>query len=103
MTPSSVVAGCALLVLTAVSFFWFPGHSILISDTQIYIPILKHLENSAVLAADPIAVRPHVSFTLYDEIALAVRSITHVDFETILQVQQFIWRAAGILGLFLIS
>jgi hypothetical protein len=30
----------AVLALTALGFFFYPGHTILQSDTQIYIPIL---------------------------------------------------------------
>ena len=37
-------------VLTAVSFWSFPGHTILQSDTQVYIPILQHLSDPSVLA-----------------------------------------------------
>ena len=48
------------------------------------------------------AVRPHVSFTLFDEIALGLRRITQASFEHILLVQQFVYRAAGIAGLYLI-
>lgn len=93
----------AMLLLTAVSFFWFPGHSILLSDTQIYIPILEHLEDPSVLTKDIMAVRPHVSFTLYDEVALALRKLTGASFEHILLAEQFLCRAAGIAGLYLIA
>lgn len=99
--PALVTAAVALLAL--VSFFWFPGHTILQSDTQIYIPILQHLEDPSVLANDIMAVRPHLSYSLYDEIALALRRTTGVSFETVLLAQLFLYRAAGIWGLYLLG
>lgn len=93
----------AVLLLTCISFFWFPGHSILVSDTQIYIPILEHLANPAVLARDPMAAQPHVAYTIYDETALSLQRITGAGFESILLVQQFVLRAAGIAGLLLLA
>ena len=103
MTVQSLWTGVAIALLTAVSFWWFPGHTILQSDTQIYIPILKHVENPAVLAKDAMAVRPHVAFTIYDEVALGLRAVTPWTFEQILLGQQLVLRALGILGLFLIG
>lgn len=93
----------AVLLLTGISFFWFPGHSILVSDTQIYIPILGHMADPSVLARDPMASQPHVAYTIYDEIALGAHRLTGADFEPILLVQQFLLRAAGIAGLLLIA
>src|SRR3954454_24615687 len=93
----------AIALLTAVSFWWFPGHTILQSDTQIYIPILEHLEKPAVLANDAMAVRPHVGFTVYDEVALFVRRATGTTFQEILQTQQLICRALAVTGLWLIA
>jgi hypothetical protein len=90
-------------LLAAVSFFWFPGHTMLQSDTQIYIPILQHLENPAVLQNDIMAVRPHVSFTIYDELTLLVRKLGGVSFETALLIQQFVYRGIAIWGLFLLA
>ena len=55
-------------------FFVFPGHTILQADTQIYIPILEHIADPTLLTNDIMAVRPHVSFTLYDEAALILRA-----------------------------
>ncbi|MBC8167476.1 MAG: hypothetical protein H7Y20_16600, partial [Bryobacteraceae bacterium] len=98
-----VLIATALATLTAIGFLWFPGHTFLQSDTQIYIPILEHIVNPAVLDADPVAVRPHVAFTIYDEIALTLRRVTGLDFSVILQTQQVIFRALGLLGLFLIA
>ena len=92
-----------IALLTILSFIWFPGHTILQSDTQIYIPILEHIENPGVLTADPMAVRPHVAFTIYDEVTLGLRRLTGFGFESILQAQQLVFRGLGILGLFLLA
>lgn len=93
----------ALLTLTTLSFFVFPGHTILQSDTQIYVPILEHIADPSVLKNDIMAVRPHVSFTLYDEVALVLRRITGLSFEQVLSGQQFVYRAVAVLGIYLFA
>jgi hypothetical protein len=102
--PSQAV-GLALpvLLLTFLSFFQFPGHTILQSDTQVYIPILEHIWDPTVLSQDFMATRPHVSFTLYDEIALTLRAVTRASFECILMTQQFTYRFIGIAGLYFLA
>ena len=93
----------AVLALTVLGFFFYPGHTILQSDTQIYIPILEHIEDPTVLRNDIMAVRPHVSFTLYDESALLLRRITGLSFEHVLSGQQFVYRAIGVWGIYLFA
>jgi hypothetical protein len=93
----------AVLALTALGFFYYPGHTILQADTQIYIPILHHLEDPTLLRNDIMAVRPHVSFTLYDEVALLLHRITGLSFEHVLSGQQFVYRAIGVLGVYLFA
>ncbi len=102
MRDKAPLALC-LLALAALSFFQFPGHTILQSDTQIYLPIMEHLWDPSVLGRDLVAVNPHVRFTAYDEVALALRAVTGVGFEGLLLAQQFVYRTVGILGLFLIA
>ncbi|HUS06251.1 MAG TPA: hypothetical protein VMZ52_08145 [Bryobacteraceae bacterium] len=92
-----------IVLLTAVSFFHFPGHTILQSDTQIYIPILERLWDQSLFTRDIMALHPHVAFTVYDEVAIALRRITGAEFEPILMAQQFLFRAAGIAGLYLLG
>ncbi len=96
-------AALALLALTSISFFLFPGHTILQADTQIYIPILDRLEDPSLFANDEMAKRPHVAFTFYDECALLLRRVTGLSFEQILLGQQFVYRAVAILGLYLLA
>lgn len=93
----------AVLVLTLTGYFWFPGHTYLEQDTQVYLPILEHLWDREALANDLLATRPHLSFTIYDEVALGLRRLTGAGFETVLKAQQLLFRAAGILGVYLIA
>ncbi len=93
----------AIAALTLLSYFEFPGHTFLGSDTQIYIPMLQHLWDPSSLARDLIATKPHLSFTLYDEITIALRWITHSSFKAVLTAQQLIFRACEILGVYLLA
>lgn len=93
----------AVLALTLLSFFVFPGHTILQADTQIYIPILERLADPSLLANDIMAARPHVSYTIYDEAALTLRRITGLPFEQVLTGQQLVYRAVAIFGLYLFA
>ena len=55
------------------------------------------------LRNDIMAVRPHVSFTLYDEAALLLHRVTGLSFEHVLSGQQFVYRAIGVLGIYLFA
>ena len=46
------VVGSAILGITLLNFFQFPGHTWLQSDTQIYAPILEHMRDRSVLGKD---------------------------------------------------
>ncbi len=93
----------ALLALAALSVFVFPGVTWLQSDTQIYVPIFEHIEDPTLLAKDPVATHPHVSWTIYDETALYARSWFGLNFRDSLGAVQYLTRAAGIGGVFLIA
>ncbi len=97
-------AGTALSIaaLALISFFIFPGHTYLQQDTQIYVPILER-QWSGALAGDPVAEQQHVSFTLYDELANALRGVTHLPLQYVLEGEQILFRALGIWGVFLIA
>src|SRR5579872_5651521 len=95
--------GAAILGITLLNFFQFPGHTWLQSDTQIYAPILEHLWDPSVLQKDLIVQYPHVAFTLYDETAVALRWATGLDFQHVLETEQFVVRALGIWGVYLIA
>lgn len=99
----SLPVAAAVLLLTAVGYFEFPGHTYLLSDAQIYIPILEHYRDPSLFTREMVAVRPHVAFTIYDEMALGLRHFTGLGFEQVLTIQQLLFRALGILGVFLIA
>lgn len=89
--------------LSLLSFFVYPGHTYLIQDTQIYVPILEHLWDPSALTRDILVERPHVAFTLYDEFAIALRWLTRSNFALVLQTAQIVCRALGIWGVYLIA
>jgi hypothetical protein len=93
----------AIVGLTLLTFFQFPGHTYVQQDTQIYLPILEHLWDSSVLSGDILVQRPHVAFTLYDELALALRWATGAGFHGILVALQILTRGLGLWGIYLIA
>lgn len=103
MTLSKLWVAVVLAVLVAGGFLYFPGHTYLHSDTQIYLPILDHLRDPTLYPKDPIALRPHVSYTIYDEMALLLKRVTGLDFRIVLHAQQIVFRFCGLLGMFLIG
>lgn len=92
-----------LAVLTLIGFYWFPGHTWLQSDTQIYLAIFEHLDDPTVLADDIVAIRPHVTWTIYDETARGLRNLTGASFRDVLFAEQIVFRFFGLLGVFLIA
>ena len=98
-----VPTGAAIVALTLAGFVLFPGHTYLQQDTQIYTAILEHLWNPAVLQNDILVQSPHVSFTLYDELAIGLRKLTGAGFEGILLSLQLVFRALGLWGIYLIA
>jgi hypothetical protein len=101
MKNLAVAAG--ILALAALTWLEFPGHTWLQQDTQIYVPILEHLRDPSVLCRDILAVRPHVSFTLYDETARSLSRVTGLGFREVLEGLQIATRALGIWGLYLMA
>lgn len=97
------IVALGVIGITALSFLVYPGCTYLQSDTQIYVPILERLYNPALFANDPMATDPHVSFTILDEVSIAVRKATGLGFREILFGQQALARAAGILGVFFLA
>src|SRR5215469_7522707 len=99
---SAFISGWICLALALLSYFWFPGHTWLQQDSQLYLPILEHQRDPAVLRNDPIATQPHTAYTIYDEAALALGAIG-LDLHTALAAEQIAARALGIWGLYLIA
>jgi hypothetical protein len=96
-----VAAAAAALAL--VTYFWFPGHTWLQQDTQIYAPILDHQRDPSLFRNDIIAQHPHDAFTLYDEVANGLRAVTRLGLREVLAAQQIVTRALGIWGLILLA
>jgi hypothetical protein len=92
---------CALL-LSGAGFILFPSHTYLYSDTQIYVPIIERLRNPLVLGNDIMAMRPF-GFSIYDSVAVALTTYTPLRLEHALELQQFVFRAVGTVGVFLIA
>jgi Domain of unknown function (DUF6798) len=93
----------AIAVFALLSFYQFPGHTWLQQDSQIYVPILEHLRDPSLLKNDILVERPHVTFTIYDEVALGVRRVTGLPFHYILETEQIVSRAFGIWGFYLLA
>ena len=74
MRPLATAAASVALAL--LTFFQFPGHTWLQQDSQIYVPILEHQRDPAVLRNDILVQHPNVAFTLYDETALALSAVS---------------------------
>jgi hypothetical protein len=102
LLATSAVA-LAILAIACTGFFVFPGHAWLASDTQIYVPMLERLYDPGVLSRDLVATRVHLGWTAYDEIALLLRRTTSLPFQQVLAIEQFVFRALAVWGLYLIA
>jgi hypothetical protein len=103
MSGPSWRAWLGLLLLTLLSYFQYPGHIYLESDTQIYIPMLERFENRALFERDPMVVRSHTAFTLYDELVLGLHRLTGLSFEATLGLLHVVARLSLLAGIFLIA
>jgi hypothetical protein len=102
-TVSNAAVVLAVAAFTLAGFFVFPGHTWLGSDTQIYIPFLERFYDPSVLSRELIATRPHLGWTAYDEIALALRRATSLPFHHVLFAEQLVFRALAVWGVYLIA
>ncbi|HEY3456270.1 MAG TPA: DUF6798 domain-containing protein [Bryobacteraceae bacterium] len=93
----------ALLALGWFEFAIFPGHSYLHSASQVYLPMLERIDAPGYLSRDLAATHPNLSYTIYDEITLFLHRQPLIDFEKALEIQQFIFRLAGLAGIFLLA
>ncbi|HLJ17521.1 MAG TPA: hypothetical protein VKV15_23700, partial [Bryobacteraceae bacterium] len=103
MTRERLLVLACIVVVTLLGFFQFPGHTWLQSDTQVYAPMLERLWDPTVLARDFMATRPHLSYTIYDETALLLRHATGWSFRNVLTLEQIVFRALGLYGIFLLA
>ena len=102
MRTNTLIAA-SIAVLTLLGFYQFPGHTYLQSDTQVYAPMLERVWDATVLQRDFMVQRPHMTLTIYDEAAIALRRLTGLGFQEVLAAQQVLFRALGLLGVFLIA
>ena len=92
-----------IVAITWFQFTVFPGHSWLQSDTQTYVPILERLASPGFLSRDLVATHPNVTYTIYDEVTLFLHEAGRLDLRTALVWQQIFFRAAAVLGIFLLA
>src|SRR5438876_7254158 len=100
--PSGVVLAC-LTGLAILGFLQFPGHTWLQQDTQIWAPMLQRMWDPAALQRDIVALKPHLSFTIYDETAVALRWVTRASFHAVLLTEQIALRTLELLGVYLLA
>src|SRR2546429_2571943 len=93
----------ALAAIGWLEFEIFPGHTYLHSATQIYLPMLERIASPGYLSRDLVATNPNLSYTIYDEVTLFLHRQAHLNFETALLAQHFIFRLAALTGVFLLA
>jgi hypothetical protein len=93
----------AFIAVAAFEFQVFPGHTYLSGETQLYVPILQHLDTPGYLSRDLVATHPNVAYTAYDEITLFLRAAAKTGFRNSLLIQLALSRAASLLGLLLLA
>ncbi len=103
MTRQRAAVVAVIAALTLLGFLQFPGHTWLQQDTQIYMPMLERIWDPSALQRDLIASKPHLSFTIYDESAIALRWATGMTFEALLLAEQIVFRALELLGAYLLA
>lgn len=93
----------AIFLFASFSYWIFPGHVYLYEDMPIYLPMLARLWDPTFLRTDFVATRSHLAFTIYGEAPVAFSRLTGFGFREILPAEQFLFRALGILGVYLIG
>jgi hypothetical protein len=94
---------CLAIFVTAwLEFTVFPGHSYLQGDTQLYVPMLERMDAPGLLSRDLVATNPTLSLTAYDEATLLLHVVGKQPFRRALLAQEFVFRIAAIVGVFLL-
>jgi hypothetical protein len=91
------------LAIALLEFEFYPGHTYLGSSSQIYLPILEHLQSPSYLTRDLVATHPNVTYTVYDEATLFLHAAAKTDFRKVLAAQQIVCRLALLLGIFMLA
>ena len=91
-----------LALLTALGFFYFPGHTYLRSDSLIYVPILERQQNPVLFEKDLLATRPF-GYSIYDQAAMVLTNYTPLPLKPALEAEQFLFRGAAVAGMYMIG
>lgn len=102
MWPRAFV-GASVIGLTLLTFFQFPGHTFLAADSQLYVPVLEQLRDPSLFRKELVTQLPQVTFTIYDEVTVGMHRLTGLDLRAVLTAQQLVYRALGILGVYLLA
>jgi hypothetical protein len=93
----------AVAAIVWLEFAFYPGHTYLRGETQIYVPVIERLAHPGFLSRDLVAAHPYVTYTIYDELTLLLHQGLGLNLQTALTLQQLLCRAAGVSGVFLIA
>ena len=99
----ALLAFGAIVLAGVLGFFVYPGHTWLASTSQLYLPMLERLDAPGYLSRDTVATHPNLTATVYDEAALFLHGAAGMTLEEALQLQQLLFRIAGLAGLFLLA
>ncbi|HEY7212870.1 MAG TPA: hypothetical protein VH477_21510, partial [Bryobacteraceae bacterium] len=91
-----------LVVIAWLEFAYFPGHTYLLSSSQLYVAALEHLIAPGYLSRDFVAIHPDFALTVYDELTLLLHSTGHLSICHALLLEQFLSRAAALFGIYLL-
>jgi hypothetical protein len=103
MTGTSGRHWAGIVLLALLSYFQFPGHTFLQSDTQIYAPMFERLRDPELLAQDPMVVRAHTAYTLYDESVYWLDRLTGAGPEAVLGLLHVAARVALLGGIYMLA
>ncbi len=93
----------AFFAIAWLEFKFVPGYSYLSAGSQLYLPILEHLQSPGYLSRDLLVTHANVTYTAFDEITLFLHRGFHLDFYRGMLAQQILGRLAGLLGLLLVA
>jgi len=93
----------AIFAAAWLEFTVFPGHSYLEGDTQLYLPMLERVDAPGLLSRDLVATNGSLALTAYDEATLLLHRAGRQAFRRALLEQQFLFRLAALLGVFLLA
>lgn len=93
----------AVAAIVWLEFAFYPGHSYLRGETQLYVPVLQRMAHPGFLSRDLVATHAFVTYTIYDEVTLFLNQFVGLHLQTALVAQQVLCRAAAVAGVFLIA